>query len=254
MGGLLRAEKVKMVFGDREVLSGLDLELDEAEAVAVVGANGAGKTTLIKILIGLLEPTAGGVHLQGERLQTLSRRQIARQVAVVPQGTPPVFAYQLLEFVLMGYHARSRLFLPSKDQIDGATRALEALNLDELADRCVSALSGGELQRALMARAMVADAALWLLDEPTASLDMHHQISLLGQVRAHVEAGGSALAVLHDLALVHRFFDRVVVLHDGQVLVEGQPDEALTSSVVSEVYGVEMQRGMVDGKVVWVVA
>ncbi len=252
MGNVVRAESVEMAFGDNEVLSGLDLQLDEAMSLALIGANGCGKTTLMKILAGVLVPQAGQITLLGDVLSKLKRREIARRIAVVPQSSPQVFAFTLLEFVLMGYHARSGLFVPSDKQLDGAHQALQSLALGSLAERPVSQLSGGEMQRALMARAMVASATLWLLDEPTASLDMHHQISLLDQMKRHVDAGGAAVAALHDLALVHRFFDRVAVLHDGQIITHGPPDDVLTASVVSTVYGVQMQRGSVDGKTVWV--
>lgn len=249
---VLRADSVAMAFGDQQVLAGVDLKADEGQALALIGANGSGKTTLMKILAGLLSPDSGEITLLGHRLKALSRREIARRVAVVPQSSPPVFAFTLLEFVLMGYHARSAHFVPSKAQVEGARQALESLGLKELGNRSVARLSGGELQRALMARAIVASAPLWLLDEPTASLDMRHQISLLTQMRHHVETGGTALAALHDLALVHRFFDTVAVLYDAQIEVFGPPDEVLTPPIVSTIYGVEMQRGRVGDNIVWV--
>ncbi len=252
MSDIIDARGLAKAFGGNTVLDGVDLSASAGEAIAVVGANGAGKTTLMKILVGLLEADAGSVKLMGDDLVELTRRQIARRVAVVPQGSPQVFGFELLEFVLMGCYARSESFLPTGAQVEQAQAALEELGLARLAARPVSALSGGEMQRALMARAIVADVPLWFLDEPTASLDMSHQIALLEKVRRHVDKGGTVLAILHDLALVHRFFDVVVVLFDGQILAHGPPDEVLEPALVSNLYGLPMQRGEVDGKIVWI--
>ena len=252
---VVAAKNIEVVFGSNQVLRDVSMAIEMGEAVAIVGANGAGKTTLIKVLAGVLKPSAGVVTLGGDELPKIKRRQVARRVAVVPQGAPQVFSYRLLEFVLMGYHARTARFsMPSTDQIDGARQALVSLELGDLEESPVSHLSGGELQRALMARAMVASVPLWLLDEPTASLDMRHQVALLEQMRRHVDDGGSAVAILHDLALIHRFFDRVLVLHEGVFLADGAPDEVLVPDVVSQIFAVPMQRGEVEGKVVWVVA
>lgn len=254
MSALVEATDISVSFGDTPVLETVSLAVNAGEAVGVVGPNGAGKTTLLKVLTGVLTPDAGHVTVQGDRLETLSRRDVARRMAVVPQTTPQVFDYSVLEFVLMGGFARSREFVPSGRQLQQATAALEEMAISDLATRPVSRVSGGELQRALLAQAMVADAPLWLLDEPTASLDVRHRSRVLRTVRRHTDGGAGAIAVLHDLELVHRFFDRVIALADRRIRVDGPPDEVLTPEVVSEMYGVSMRRGLVDGQVVWIEA
>lgn len=253
MSEFIRAEDIEVSFGERAILSGVDLAVEPGEAVAVVGANGAGKTTFMKVLAGVLEPDGGRVELRDGRIDEMTRREIARRLAVVSQGTPQVFDYGVLEFALMGNHARTRGFVATDDEIEEARRALRSVELEGLADHPVSKLSGGELQRALMARAIVASVGLWLLDEPTASLDVRHQVTLLNRMREHVADEGAAVAVLHDLALVHRFFDRVVVLVDGEFRADGAPDEVLTEQLVSRTYDAAMQRGRIDGREVWVV-
>ena len=252
MRPMIRAHNIEKTFGDHRVLRGIDIEAGPEEAVAIIGANGAGKTTLLKILTGVLSADAGRITLDGDDLEDLDRREIARRAAVVPQGVPQVFDYTVLEFVLMGHHARNRRFIPSDDDIDEGRRALQKLELETFSGRPVSHLSGGELQRALIARAIVASVPVWLLDEPTASLDMRHQIAILEQLRDYVDAGNTAISVLHDLALVHRFFDRVIALCDGQIRADGPPDDVLTPAVVSEIYGVSMERGKVGDNIVWV--
>lgn len=255
MTELLHAAQIEISFGSRKVLDGVALSIAPGEAIALIGPNGAGKSTLMKILSGLIKPDAGQIRLQGDPLQNLPRREIARRIAMVPQGAPQVFDYGLLDFVLMGYYARSSRFaLPSSAEIEGAKNALQTLGLSTLAGHAVSSLSGGELQRALMARALVSKSPLWLLDEPTASLDMRHQIALLEVMKKQVRAGGAAIAILHDLSLVHRFFHRVIVLKDGVFIADGPPEKALQPDLVSTAFGVSMKRGLVAGKNVWVVA
>lgn len=254
MTRLLETQNLELSFGSNRVLDGLGFRVNRGEAVGVVGPNGAGKTTLLKIVAGLLDPDAGTVRLSGDRLEGLSRRDIARRLAVVPQATPQVFNYSVLQFVLMGHYARSRRLVPTDRQIQRGIEALERVEMKQFADRNVSRLSGGEMQRALVARALVADAPLWLLDEPTANLDMRYRTMVLERIREHADDGGAAVAVVHDLELVHRFFDRVAALCDGRFIADGAPDEVLTPSLVSEMYGVPMRRGCVDGHVVWITA
>ncbi len=249
----LEASSIAVGYGNEEVLKGIDLEVGPGEAVAIVGPNGAGKTTLLKVLSGVLEAERGEVRLKGRRMGDWSRREVAQEVAVVPQAAPQSFSFTVLECVLMGLYAGSRRLVPTREDIEEAERALEVLEMGPFKERSIAGLSGGEMQRVLLARAMVGGSDLWLLDEPTASLDMRHQKSTLGAVRAHVEGEKAAVAVLHDLGLVHRYFDRVVALHRGVVLVDGEPDQVLQEEVVSRLYGTEMRRGEVAGQVVWVV-
>lgn len=240
-------------FGADPLFTDITLTVSAGESLAIIGPNGVGKTTLLRVLAGLLTPQKGDVLLDDTAITTMPRRTVARAITVVPQARPQVFDFSALELVLMGFHARSKRFsLPSQAEQQSAREAMSRLAIEDLASRPASVLSGGELQRVLMARAMVSAAPIWLLDEPTASLDLKHQLALLEQVYTHCRNGGSAVAILHDLALVHRFFDRVLVLHQGRILAQGRPDEVLTPQVVSTVFDTPMIRGTVDGRVVWV--
>jgi iron complex transport system ATP-binding protein len=250
----LEAHNLTKTFAQTHVLQDVALAIAPGDSVALIGPNGVGKTTLMRILAGLLEPTSGLVELDGEDLHDTDRRHIAKKLSVVPQARPHVFEFSALEVVLMGFHARSgRFSLPSKRQQERALDAMERLEVADLAERPASVLSGGELQRVLMARTMVTDTDLWLLDEPTANLDLRHQVALLDRVAAHCEAGGSALAVLHDLALVDRYFDRVVVLDAGSVVADGPTATTLDEALLSEVFEVGLRGGEVAGRRVWVV-
>lgn len=240
-------------FGARSILEDISLGVEPGQSLAIVGPNGAGKTTLLRILAGLEKARAGEVFLGGEALGGLKRREVARRISVVPQARPQVFDFSALELVLMGFHARTARFsLPSQSAQQQALAVMERLEVAHLADQPSSVLSGGELQRTLMARTVVSEAGVWLLDEPTASLDLRHQLTLLEEVRGHCGRGGSAVAILHDLGLVHRFFDRVAVLSESRLVAFGAPDDVLTEACVSGVFGVSMRRENVRGRVVWV--
>lgn len=238
--------------GERVLFEGLNLEVQAGEAWAVVGPNGVGKTTLIRMLAGVRALDQGEVWLKGRALSEYKRIEVAREVAVVPQSMAPVFDFSALEYVLMGLHAsRPRFGLPGLGDRRLALEALAKLEVGEFAGRPVSSLSGGERQRVVMARALVARAPLWLLDEPTANLDLRHQLRLLDVMREHVDGGGAAVAVLHDLSLVHRYFDKALLLASGRALGWGAPEDALSEADVSEAFGLPMRRVQVQGRWVW---
>jgi len=250
----LAALAVSHSFGD-EVLRSVDLAVEPGECVALVGPNGAGKTTLLRCLAGTLTPTTGRVTIDGVPHAELDRREVARRVSVVPQVRPPAFSFTALEFVMMGFHARlGRFALEGESERAAAERALETMTIGHLAGRAMTQISGGEAQRVVMARTLVSGATYWLLDEPTANLDLSHQVSLLDTVRRHCDDGGAALAILHDLGLVERSFDRVVVLSEGAVVADGPPRDVLDANLLHSTFGVPMTRLSDDRGAAWIVA
>lgn len=241
--GPLRFEGVAAAVGGRALLEGLDLEVASGEVVGLVGRNGVGKTTLLRIASAVLPPAAGRVTLAGEDVTELPRRALARRLALVPQDLHVPFPFRVGELVLMGRAPHQPLLgLESDTDVACALAALARLGIEDLADREIDRLSGGERQLVLFARALVQEPEVLLLDEPTAFLDLKHRVEVLAEVRAFAAAGGAALVVSHDLSLAARTCDRVVLLGEGGMVAAGTPDEVLRPESLRRAFGVETAR------------
>lgn len=239
----LRLHGVSVRFGERTALHDLTLEVRAGEFAALTGPNGSGKTTLLRTALGLVRPDQGTVEIAGAGADRMRARERARRVAWVPQEEVPRDNIPVLDYVLFGRYAHLPPF--TGESGSDRRRAREALADVELADRAASGvleLSGGERQRVLLARALVQDAPLLLLDEPTAHLDIGHELDLLARVRRLVtERGGAVLAAMHDLNLAARYADRVLVLHHGRLVDDGRPAEVLSEPLLREVWGVDAE-------------
>jgi iron complex transport system ATP-binding protein len=239
---LLEARGLAHAFGATPVLRGVDLELAPGKLVVVVGPNGAGKTTLLRALSGVLRTDQGVVTLDGTEIQTKTRREIAQRVAVVPQEGAVPFPFRVREMVALG---RAPFLGPfgreSQSDVARTESALAALGLEPLAERAYPTLSGGEKRRVLLARALAQGVDVWLLDEPTASMDLGHGLFCFEWLAEWLRAAPArgVLLVTHELGLAARFADELVLLVRGQVLARGEPAQVLTAERIAEVYGVE---------------
>jgi len=223
----------------RWLLRGVDLVIEPAMLLSVVGPNGAGKSTLLRLLSGAWRLTEGRVLLGGFDMAALPRRQAARRVAYVPQTVRPTFEFTVREFVTLGrYPHESRLFGTRSADQGWIDRCLDDTDVLALAERRVTTLSGGELQRVLMARCLATEAEVLLLDEPTSNLDLAHGLDLLGLARTLVDEGRSVVLVLHDLNAAARFADRVAVLDAGALVAEGPPADVLNPDLLRRVFRV----------------
>ncbi|MGZ6142544.1 MAG: ABC transporter ATP-binding protein [Myxococcales bacterium] len=223
-----------------EAVAGVSLTVRGGEVVGVIGPNAAGKSTLARICCGLLA-AQGEVRLRGDPLAKLSRRERARRVAFLPQQQPQDLAFTAREVALMGRAPHLGLWaLEGPGDLERAAAALAEADALDLADRPVSQLSGGERQRVFLARAFAQDAALLVLDEPTASLDLAHQVLLVNALRKRARSGGGALLVLHDLALAGAACDRLLLLLAGRVIAQGTPAEVLRPDVLSPAYATQV--------------
>ncbi len=242
MEGLLECEALEAGYGERAVLSGLSLRVRERELWAVLGPNGAGKSTLLRSLLGVTAWTRGRVRLLGRERSAWEARALARQVAWVPQGLEPVEGFTGLELVLMGRSPHLGLWgLASESDVALARAVLEELEISHLAGRMADALSGGERRMLLLARGLVQAPALLLLDEPTAFLDLKHQVGALQRVRARVDAGLGAVAVLHDVNLAAAFATHVLLMQDGRALAAGPTAQVLVHERLEALYGLQLE-------------
>ncbi len=249
---ILEVDSLRIVYANRLVLKDISFQVQAGEILGVIGPNGAGKTTLIRALSGVLPPAAGTVRVAGEDIMALKPVERARRVAVVPQARnlPPAFTGW--ELVALGRTPHLNwLGQISQNDEQQVRQALERAQALDLADRRLGELSGGEQQRLLLARAMAQDAPLLLLDEPTAHLDLQHQVSLLDQVSslARKESLGVVVA-LHDLNLVARYADRVALLADGAMVALGTPAETMKPVLLEQVYRLPLQviRNPISGR------
>ena len=239
---MLRADGLTFAYSrDDFELSEVSLEIQRGSFAGLLGPNGCGKTTLLKILSGVLRPHSGRVMLEGSPLATMSRRQVAQRIAIVPQETHPAFDYTSLEMVLMGRHPHLRGFtLEGPADLAIAEESLAATGTAHLARRPYMTLSGGEKQRVIIASALTQATDLLLLDEPTASLDLGYQLEIAALLRSLNRARGVTLVLAtHDLNLAASLCDRLVLLRNGRVLSEGPTSEVLTARTVRELYGVD---------------
>jgi iron complex transport system ATP-binding protein len=245
----LEADGLGHAYGGRAVLHDVGLTLGAGELVGLIGPNGAGKSTLVRLLAGITTPQQGEVRLAGEPLRSYGRRALARAIAFVPQDPRIEFPFNVLEVVLMGRAPYlTGLGFATATDVELARAALAQLELDGLESRDLDSLSGGERQRVFLARALVQDPRVLLLDEPTTHLDLRHQATILEVVRRRVRTEGlGAVAVLHDLNLAAIACDRLVLLAAGRIAAAGTAAAVLTSERLAAVFGARVCVERLDG-------
>ena len=221
------------------LLDGVGLRAGRGELVGIIGPNGAGKTTLLRALAGMVRPQEGAALLEGVCVRDMPPRDVAAVMAMVPQSPPVTPGFTALELTLMGrYPHLGRFQVEGGDDARIARDALAMTGAAHLADRILDTLSGGERQRVMVARALAQQPRVLLLDEPTANLDVLHQMKTLELVRRMTDSGLTAVAAVHDLTLAARYCDRLLLLCGGRVLAEGAPEEVLTAETLAAAFGV----------------
>jgi cobalamin transport system ATP-binding protein len=238
---LLQADNIRFAYGVRPILDGVSVRIPHGAIVGILGPNGSGKTTLLRVLSGTARPLSGQVRLDSTPLSGLSRRAVARRIAVVPQETHLAFEYTVLEMVLMGRHPHLGVFaLEGPDDFAVARDALRATGTSGLEDRAFSTLSGGEKQRVVIAAALAQASDILLLDEPTASLDLGYQLEVASLVaRLNLERAVTIVISTHDLNLAASVCRQIVLLRDGRVLADGPTADVLTPENVRRLYDVD---------------
>lgn len=247
---LVEAAGVYFSWPTGPAVNGVDFAVEAGEMVAVVGPNGAGKSTLLRLLSGYLKPARGEVRLGGKDIGRLGRRDVARLAAFVPQYSEVNLPYKVAELAMLARYATLGPFRPP-GAVDRAVvaRALEYAGVAALADRPVSQLSGGEFQRAVLARALAQGPRLIFLDEPTAHLDISHQIQIFTLLkRLNAREGLTVVAVLHDLNTAAAYFPRVALMAAGKIEADGAPEAVLAEGLLSAVYGCAVKTWTAGGR------
>ena len=241
---MLSATDVSFSYGrSKTVLENVSMGVERGDLVGILGPNGSGKTTLLKLLCGALAPTSGAVRLEDRHLSEWPRREIAQRVALLPPETHAAFDFSVLDIVLMGRFPYLGPFaLEGPDDLVIARQALAATGTAAFEARAFGTLSGGEKQRVVIASALAQAPTVLLLDEPTASLDIGHQIEVQALLRRLNGSGGVTMVLsTHDLNLAAALCRRLVLLRSGQVLAAGPTEEVLTSATIQELYGVHAE-------------
>jgi iron complex transport system ATP-binding protein len=248
---LLELTEVRFGFAARPAFLGpISLSVRGGECWAIVGPNGAGKSTLLKLMVGLYRPVSGEVRIRGAETGRLSKRARARAIAYVPQSPPADLEQSVRDIVLMGrFPHRSMGLFESVEDYRAADRAMAISGTLEFADRPIATLSGGEAQRVHVAAALAQEPELLLLDEPTASLDLRHQLAIFEVLMRRASTEGLGVVIVtHDVNLAAGFCSKVLLLDQGRCVATGSPEEVLTPEVLGPVYGVEMLTLSAEGK------
>ncbi|RNB78076.1 ABC transporter ATP-binding protein [Brevibacillus nitrificans] len=239
----LETRQLTLSYGDRNIIETLDLNIPRGKITVFIGSNGSGKSTLLRSLARLLKPKEGAILLEGESIAKRSTKEVAKRLAILPQGPTAPEGLTVLQLVKQGrYPYQNWLQQWSEEDEKMVNRALEATQLTALANRPVDSLSGGQRQRAWIAMTLAQGTETILLDEPTTYLDMSHQIEILDLLFELNETEQRTIVmVLHDLNLACRYAHHIVAVHNTTVVAEGSPDDVLTTDLVRTVFDMDCQ-------------
>ena len=241
---MIRVSDVTITYDGIVALNRLSLDIVEGQFVGLIGPNGCGKSTLIRAMSGILSPDEGEVELENSPLASMSRKQVARTVAVVPQESHFFLDFSCLDIVLMGRNPYLRRFQSeTEEDYRVAMDAMEVTDTAHLKDRGVNEVSGGEKQRVIMARALAQKPKLLLLDEPTAHLDIDHEVEVFDLLKRLNREGLTILVVSHDVNVAAEYCERIVLMVDGKIAAEGVPEDVITYEKLHRVYGARIVVG-----------
>ena len=246
---ILEIKNLNFKYTDRLVLDDISFGVDKGKIVGLLGENGVGKSTLFKCILGFLQPSSGEILINGLDINKLDFKERARLVAYIPQSHHPTFNHKVINVIKMGSNVRMSGFnTPGEEERKRAYEILELLGIEELRDRGYKEISGGERQLVLIARALMQDAKVLIMDEPTANLDYGNQIKVLKTCRDLSKIGYTIIQSTHHPQQAFMFFDKVILMHDHRLLGQGDVMEVLTEENLKKIYGIDLEIGIVKNK------
>jgi len=243
---ILEIEALNFAYKKEKVLKKINLKVQKGELITLIGPNGSGKSTLLKCINNYLQSEQGRIKIKNRDLKNYSRKELAQITAYVPQTAEKNFSINVFETILMGRKAHSSWKPRTQDKKITAS-VISRLGLEAIAFKNIESLSGGQRQKVLIARAVAQQAELILLDEPTNNLDLRHQLEIFNLIRKEVKNGKTAVVTMHDLSLVSRFSDRIIMLKNGRIFSDGNQN-SLSAAKINSVYGVEVSLKEHNGK------
>ena len=240
---LVRVRDLGFCWGEKTVLDEISFTIISGQIVAILGKNGAGKTTLIKCLNRVQTPQNGKVEICSKDISRQSLIELSKSVSYVPQSVRTSFPMDVFDVLLLGRRPHIS-WMTSSEDLEAVSETLRKFGLEDLAFRRFDRLSGGERQRVIIAKAVVQNPRVYLLDEPTSDLDLQHQLLVMEAVTDIIRNSGgskSAIFAIHDINIAARFSDRVILLHEGRILADGTPSEVITRSNIATVFGVDSE-------------
>jgi len=236
----LEVRNLDVYYKSRRILKQINFSANKGEFIGLIGANGSGKTTLLKAVVRILKPEDGCILFDGKNIIRMSTKEIAKNIAVVPQSISINFDFTVEEIVLMGRTP----YINSHEKIDDikiAAQSMKHTNTYHLKDRLITEISGGELQRVVIARALAQEPRILLLDEPTSHLDLKYQIEILELLKSFSRKGLIIIAVIHDLNMAAYYCDKILLLKTGAISSIGSPQQVLTANNIGHAFGIEVQ-------------
>jgi len=240
---MLESKNLSFSYTDQKVLNNIDFRAEEGEFISILGANGSGKTTFFQCMQGLLTPDAGKILLDGENINRMYKKEIARKIAIVPQENKNIFDYQVLDMVLMGINPwLSFAEQPGAEAYKRAEEILAELEILNLKHKSFNKISGGERQLVLIARAVMQKSSILFLDEPNSHLDFKNTHLILKIMRELSTVQKTVITALHDPNLAYQYSDRVIILKTGKIIAAGPVEEVMTAKNLSRAYEIEINK------------
>lgn len=244
----IKIDDVSFSYNNVDVLKDISLEFSSSNLTCIIGPNGVGKTTLVKCINRLLKPNKGSITIDGEDLSTFSLLDLARRMAFVPNSVSSVFSMSVSEAILMGRYPHSG-WVTSDYDLRVVEDIIHTMNLEDLTDRNFRELSAGQTQRVVIARGLVQEPEILILDEPTSNLDVKHQMDIMKFLNNYSKNMNiKVIMVCHDLNITSNFADRIIMMHNGRVFADGTAEQVMTEENIRNVYGVNSKIIDVDGR------